>query len=289
MTKVWLVTGSSRGLGRCVAQAALEAGDRVVATARSTDAVSDLAERYGPRVLPFRLDVTDGDAAHAAVTAGVAEFGRLDVVVSNAGYATLASIEDMTESEFRSQIETNFFGVVNVVRAALPVLRAQGSGHLIQVSSIGGRVGNAGLAAYQSAKWALGGFTEALAAEVNPLGIKTTVIEPGGMRTEWAGASMTIPPISEPYRESVGFLAEIFGMPGAAASDPAKVADLLVRLADLDDPPRRLVVGSDALAAALAVSKQLLANDEQWRELSLATGYEADSVEQDELEPERAR
>lgn len=281
MPKVWLITGSSRGLGRCVALAALEAGDRVVATARSTDAVADLAERYGPRVLPFRLDVTDGDAARAAVAAGVAEFGRLDVVVSNAGYATLASIEDLSESEFRSQIETNFFGVVNVVRAAIPVLRAQGSGYLIQVSSIGGRVGNAGLAAYQSAKWALGGFTEALAAEVNPLGINTTVIEPGGMRTDWAGASMTIPPISEPYRASVGFLAEIFGMPGAAASDPAKVADLLVRLADLDDPPRRLVVGSDALAAALAVSRQLLANDEQWREFSLATGYEADGVEQD--------
>jgi NAD(P)-dependent dehydrogenase (short-subunit alcohol dehydrogenase family) len=278
MPKSWLITGSSRGLGRQVVLAALAAGGNVTATARHAGNLAGLVEEYGDRVMAVSLDVTDPAAAAAAIQTAVATFGRLDVVVNNAGYATLASVEDCTEDEFRSQIETNFFGVVNVVRAALPTLRAQQSGHLIQVSSIGGRTGNAGLAAYQSAKWALAGFTRALAQEVEPLGIKTTVVEPGGMRTDWAGASMTIPAISAPYRESVGYLAEMFAYSSLAPGDPAKVAKIIVELADLDEPPRRLVLGRDAWQAAVTLGRQLAADDERWKHLSLATDYDHDAA-----------
>jgi NAD(P)-dependent dehydrogenase (short-subunit alcohol dehydrogenase family) len=184
MPLVYLVTGSSRGLGRSITRAALTAGHRVLATARRPEQLDDLVAEFGDRVRPFALDVTDYDAARAAVAAAVSTFGRLDVVVNNAGYANLASVEDITIEDFRAQVDTNFFGVVNVTKAALPVLREQGSGHVIQISSLGGRIGNAGVAAYQAAKFAVGGFSESLAQEVAPLGIAVTVLEPGGMRTD---------------------------------------------------------------------------------------------------------
>src|ERR1700728_4220342 len=169
MSQVFFLTGSSRGLGRQVAEAVLAAGHRLVATARQPSSLSDLAERYGDQILPVALDVTDPAAAQTAVAAGVAAFGRIDVVVNNAGYANLASIEDITAEDFRAQLDANLLGVVNVTKAALPVLRAQSFGHIIQVSSIGGRLATAGLAAYQAAKWAGGGFSEVLARETAPL------------------------------------------------------------------------------------------------------------------------
>src|SRR6187402_2626718 len=194
MAKVWLVTGSSRGIGRKLAEAVLAAGDRLVATARNPEALRDLVAAYPERTLAVALDVCSAASAREAVAAAVARFGRLDVVVNNAGYANISSVEDAPEDDFRAQLETNFFGVVNVTRAALPVLRAQGSGHVIQVSSLGGRMASPGLSAYQSAKWAVGGFSEVLAKEVAPLGIRVTVVEPGGVRTDWAGTSMRIDP-----------------------------------------------------------------------------------------------
>src|SRR5216683_1488625 len=209
MSKVFLVTGSSRGLGRQIAEATLAAGHRLVATARRPEDLTDLAERYGAQVLPVALDVADPAAAGSAVAAGVEAFGRLDVVVNNAGYANLASVEDITLADFRAQVDTNLFGVVNVTKAALPVLRRQGGGHIIQVSSIGGRLATPGLSAYQAAKWAVGGFSEVLAKEVEPLGIKVTVLEPGGMATDWAGSSMQVPPVSEPYQATVGAMARL--------------------------------------------------------------------------------
>ena len=204
MPQVFFLTGSSRGLGRQVAEAALAAGHYLVATARNPASLADLVDRYGGQVLPVALDVTDPAAAVAAVSAGTAAFGRIDVVVNNAGYANLAAVEDISLEDFREQVDANLFGVVNVTKAALPVLRAQGGGHIIQVSSIGGRLATPGLSAYQAAKWAVGGFSEVLAREVGPLGIKVTVLEPGGMRTDWAGSSMRVPPVSEPYRPTVG-------------------------------------------------------------------------------------
>src|SRR5580704_831250 len=204
MSQVFFLTGSSRGLGRKIAEAVLAAGHQLVATARQPGSLSDLAERYGDRILPVALDVTDPAAAAAAVAAGVAAFGRIDVVVNNAGYANLASIEDITAEDFREQLDANLLGVVNVTKAALPLLRAQGGGRIIQVSSIGGRLATPGLAAYQAAKWAVGGFSEVLARETAPLGVKVTVLEPGGMQTDWAGSSRRVTPVSEPYRPTVG-------------------------------------------------------------------------------------
>ena len=195
MTRIWLITGSSRGLGRELAQAVLEDGDQAVAAARHPGQLDGLVARYGRRVGAVALDVTDPAAAREAVRTAVGEFGHLDVVVNNAGYATSAAIEDLPDVEFRAQLETNLFGVVYVTRAALPVLRAQRSGHIIQVSSIGGRVGGTpGMGGYQTAKFAVEGFSEVLSNEVRPLGIKVTIVEPGALRTDWGGSPMRILP-----------------------------------------------------------------------------------------------
>ncbi|MFJ7948925.1 SDR family NAD(P)-dependent oxidoreductase [Streptomyces sp. NPDC096354] len=275
MSKVWFVTGSSRGLGRAIVTAALEAGDRVVATARKPAQLDDLADLYGDRILPLALDVTDDDAVQRAVQEGLKTFGRYDVVVNNAGYGDLASVEDVTANDFRAQIDTNFYGVVHVSKAVLPILREQGSGHIFQVSSLGGRIGSVGLAAYQSAKWAVGGFSTVLAQEVAPLGIKITVLEPGGMRTDWAGSSMTIPPISAPYQPTVGAFADMIRNPSitpevaaANSADPARVAQTVVDLAGRDDAPVRLLLGKDAVQYAGAAAQALAESDDRWRPVS---------------------
>ena len=285
MAKVWLVTGSSRGLGREIVAAALAAGDRVVATARKPEQLGDLVQQYGDRVMPVALDVTDEGAAREAVAAAVAKFGRLDVVVNNAGYANLASVEDIEGADFRAQLETNLMGVVNVSKAAVPVLREQGSGRIIQVSSLGGRVATPGLAAYQAAKWAVGGFSEVLAQEVAPLGIKVTVLEPGGMRTDWAGSSMTVPSISEPYQQTVGVLAAMLGSTEVApAGDPKKVAQAVLEVAELDEPPVRLLLGSDAVGYAAVVAQARAAEDEKWRYISVSTDHvDADAASLDPM------
>ncbi len=279
--KTWLITGSSRGLGRAIAQAALVRGDRVVATARNPHRLADLAEAYPEQVLPLALDVTDAAAAAATVATAEARFGRLDVLVNNAGYATLSSIEDTPAEDFRAQVETNLFGVVTLTQAVLPLLRRQGAGHIITVSSVGGRVGTPGLGAYQAAKWAVNGFTEVLAAEVAPLGIKVSAIEPGGMQTEWAGASMAIPPVSEPYRQTVGAVARLLAAgPQASLGDPAKVAQIVLQLSDLDQPPVRLLLGSDALNTAAAAAAALAERDAAWAELSRSTDRADATAEQ---------
>jgi NAD(P)-dependent dehydrogenase (short-subunit alcohol dehydrogenase family) len=271
MPQVFLLTGAGRGLGRAIAEAVLDAGHSLVAGARRPETLDDLAAAHRDRVLAVALDVTDPDAARAAVDAGVQRFGRLDVVVNNAGYADLAAIEDVTLDAFRAQIDTNLLGVVNVTKAALPVLRAQGSGHIIQVSSVGGRMATPGLSAYQAAKWAVGGFSSVLAAEVAPLGIRVTVLEPGGMQTDWAGSSMTVPPISEPYQATVGRSAAMHNAQTLALGDPAKVARVVLEVAAMDDPPLRLLLGSDAYTYATAAGRALLGSDERLRELSAST------------------
>ena len=273
MSQVFFLTGSSRGLGRKIAEAVLAAGHQLVATARQPGSLSDLAERYGDRILPVALDVTDPAAAEAAVAEGVAAFGRIDVVVNNAGYANLAAIEDITAEDFREQLDANLLGVVNVTKAALPVLRRQRAGHIIQVSSIGGRLATPGLSAYQAAKWAVGGFSEVLAREVEPLGIRVTVLEPGGMATDWAGSSMQVPPVSEPYQATVGVMARLHNGDQAmpALGDPAKVARVVLAVADLPDPPLRLILGSEAYAYATAAARARAASDQQWHDLTVST------------------
>jgi NAD(P)-dependent dehydrogenase (short-subunit alcohol dehydrogenase family) len=275
MAKVWLVTGSARGLGRAIVEAALAAGEQVVAGARNPGALAELTARYGKQLRTVPLDVTDPDAAQRAVQVALDTFGKLDVVVNNAGYGHIAPFEQTTEDDFRAQIDTNFYGVVNVTRAALPVLRRQRAGHIFQVSSVGGRVGNAGLAAYQAAKWAVGGFTEVLSQELAPFGVHVTALEPGGMKTGWGHeAGRAVPELLADYQPSVGALLQLLKQHvGQETSDPAKVAQLIVRLAYHDALPPHLLLGADALHFCGAVESLRSEQAQRWREVSLSTGF----------------
>lgn len=274
MTKTWLITGSSRGLGRALAEAVLAAGNQLVATARKPEQLADLVAKYGDRVRAVALDVTDAAAARAAVKAAVESFGRLDVVVNNAGYGDMASVEDVTDDAFRAQIDTNFYGTVHVTRAALPYLREQGAGHIIQITSVGGRSTAPGIGAYQSAKWAVEGFSGVLAQEVAPLGIKVTCIEPGAFRTDWAGSSMTIPPIRPEYEPTVGEMARhVRESNGSQEGDPAKAAQVMLQIVDMAEPPRNLILGSRALDMVLAADAARTANDLKWEHLSRSVDF----------------
>ncbi|KAL4779902.1 hypothetical protein BJX76DRAFT_364835 [Aspergillus varians] len=271
MSKVWFITGSSRGLGLSIAKAALNSGASIIATARTPEQLNDLVQKYGSdRVLPIKLDVTDNNQVLQAVKAGHEKFGRIDIVVNNAGYANTASVEDIDIDDFRAQIDTNLMGVVYVSKAVLPILRQQKSGHLFQVSSLGGRLGTPGLAPYQSAKWAVGGFSTVLAQEVAPFGIKVTALEPGGIRTDWAGSSMSIPPASEPYQATVGAFAELLRKySGTEPSLPERIAEIVVRLTGEEEPPLRLLVGPDAVEYAGKAAEALATSDTKWRDVSL--------------------
>jgi NAD(P)-dependent dehydrogenase (short-subunit alcohol dehydrogenase family) len=274
----WLITGSSRGFGYELALAALEAGDNVVATARRPEQIAAFVDKYGDRVRTVALDVTDMAAAEAAVATAVAAFGSLDVVVNNAGYANSGAIEDMDPEDFRAQIETNLFGVVNVTRAALPVLRAQHSGHFLQFSSVGGRVGGtAGMGAYQTAKFAVEGFSEVLNTEVAPLGIKVTIVEPGAFRTDWQGSSMTFHEVSPDYEQTVGrmntFRREF---EGKQQGDPARAARILLDVVHNPEPPLRLLLGAGAVTAAEHASESRAAEAARWAEVSRSADYPED-------------
>jgi NAD(P)-dependent dehydrogenase (short-subunit alcohol dehydrogenase family) len=273
MSKVWLITGCSRGLGSALARAVLDAGHRLVATAREPRVLALLAP--SDRLRTVALDVTDAAAARAAVAAATSAFGRLDVVVNNAGYIKANSIEDLPEDEFRRQIEINLFGVYNVTRAALAQMHVQRDGHIIQISSIGGRRGTPGLGGYQSAKWAVGGFSEVLAREVAPLGIRVTCVEPGGMRTEMFGLSMLADSLAPDYEPTVGsVIRATFGRAENARGDPAKMAQAILRLADEKHPPVHLLLGSDAVAAAAAAIAARVDEDARWKTLSLSTDFD---------------
>jgi NAD(P)-dependent dehydrogenase (short-subunit alcohol dehydrogenase family) len=239
MSKVWFVTGSSRGLGRALVEVALEAGDRVAATARNPERLRDLLDKYGDAVLVLRLDVTDYDAAARVVTQAEQTFGRIDVVVNNAGYGDLGSFEDTTIDSFRTQVDTDFYGVVNVSKAVVPLLREQGSGHIFQVSSLIVRLSGPGLTAYQAAKCAVAGFSLGLAKEIAPFGVKVTILEPGAMRTDWGGSSMTIPQPSGPYQPTIGAFAEALrAFSGHEPTNTRRVAQVVRDLAGRDDAPR---------------------------------------------------
>ncbi|MEU8759717.1 SDR family NAD(P)-dependent oxidoreductase [Streptomyces sp. NPDC048659] len=268
-TRTWFITGSSRGFGRSLAEAALAAGDRVVATARRPEQLDGLVARHGDRVLPVALDVTDPAAVQDAFDAARAAFGRVDVVVNNAGYANLAPVETADEEDFRRQFDTNFWGVYHVSKAAIPLLKAQGGGLVIQFSSVGGRVGaTPGLGSYQAAKFAVDGFTRVLAAETAPLGIRYLVVEPGGFATDWAGASMRIDGVPAEYAATVGSLADLLRGGGAALGDPDRAAGILVRLAHADEIPGHLLLGAGAVDMALAYSRGQLAEATAWQAVS---------------------
>ena len=246
MSSTWLITGSSRGFGLELTRAVLESGDRVLATARRPEQLTDLLVGFGDRGRAAALDVTDPVAARAAVQAAVDAFGALDVVVNNAGYANSAAIEEMDEDDFRAQIEANFFGVVNVTRAALPVLRGQRSGTFVQFSSVGGRVGGTpGMGAYQAAKFAVEGFSEVLANEVKPFGVKVMIVEPGAFRTDWQGSSMRLHEVGADYEPSVGEINRMRERTnGTQPGDPARAARIIVEVVGSDDPPRPAIARS---------------------------------------------
>ncbi len=276
MSQVWLVTGSSRGIGRALAEAALAEGHRLVATARDPRVLAGLVERYGDQVRTAALDVTNEKAAQAAIELAVEAFGRLDVLVNNAGYGDLASIEDTSFEQFRAQIETNLFGVINVTKAALPVMRRQGAGHIIQFSSVGGRVGPIGRGAYAAAKWGVEGFSEVLAKEVGPFGIKVTIIEPGGFRTDFAGSSSSVDEGNPVYDATVGAVARFQReYNGTQPGDPTKAAAVILEVASLAEPPLRLLLGRDAVRAAETAALERGKADAKWRDLSASTDFDA--------------
>jgi NAD(P)-dependent dehydrogenase (short-subunit alcohol dehydrogenase family) len=273
MSKVWLVTGSASGLGRSIAEAVLTSGDRLVATARDPRRMADLVQKFGDQVRTVSLDVADEVAANAAVHAAVDAFGRLDVVVNNAGYGDIAPFEQLSPDRFKALIDTNFYGVVNVTRAAIPIMRKQKSGCILQISSVGGRLARPGSTAYHAAKWAVGGFTESLAQEVAPFGVKVCALEPGGMRTNWgARANQDTPELLPDYEPSVGAVAKALkSYWGHETSDPAKVAQVVLRLAASDSLPAHLLLGSDAVQFASEADATRAKDAERWREISVST------------------
>src|SRR3981189_2566860 len=248
MAKVWLITGGGNGLGRDIAEGALAAGGNVVAGARRTEELAPLVAQYGARVNPVRMEVRDEAAAKAAVQLAGDTFGRLDVLVNNAGFGQFAPFEQMSAEDFQAIVDTCFYGEVHTTRAAIPVMRMQKSGHIFQVSSVGGRHAVPGNTPYHAAKWAVGGFSDSLAMEVAPFGVKVCTLEPGGIRTNWARrAVQNAPDLLPEYEASVGsFLNMLRGLDGRAAGDPRKIADVIAQLANSDDVPVRLILGVDA-------------------------------------------
>ncbi|MER6197307.1 SDR family NAD(P)-dependent oxidoreductase [Streptomyces sp. NPDC001586] len=281
-TQTWFVTGSSRGFGRALVRAALEAGDTVAATARRPEQLDDLAAEFGDRIAPIALDVTDPAAAKAALEEARKHFGRIDVLVNNAGYANVSPIETTGDDDFRAQFETNFWGVYNVTKAAIPLLREQGGGLVVQFSSMGGRVGGSpGIASYQAAKFAIDGFSRVLRVETAPFGVRVLVVEPSGFRTDWAGSSMTVHDVPEGYDETVGTInRHIRQNSEGPAGDPVRAAEILVRMAKRRDIPTNLALGVMASEASLAQDRRLLAQDEKWstigRSADFAEAYPVD-------------
>jgi NAD(P)-dependent dehydrogenase (short-subunit alcohol dehydrogenase family) len=268
--KTWFITGTSRGFGREWAIAALDRGDKVAATARDLGSLDELVAKYGDAIAPIKLDVTDRAAAFAAVAQAHKRFGRLDVVVNNAGYGHFGMIEEVSEEEIRAQLETNVLGALWVTQAALPFMRGQGSGHIIQVSSIGGISAFISTGAYHASKWALEGFSQSLSQEVGQFGIKVTLVEPAGYSTDWSGSSaMHSTPLAvyDPVREEAARArARRFPAPG----NPVATRDPILQLVDADNPPLRLFLGESPLRIAVADYGARLASWAQWQQLSAA-------------------
>ena len=267
-SKTWLITGTSRGFGRIWAEAALARGDRVAATARDTGTLSDLVRRFGDAILPLILDVTDRSAVFDAVAAAHDRFGRLDVVVNNAGYGLFGAVEETSEAEARAQIETNLFGKIWVTQAVLPYLREQRSGHILQVSSMGGLIAFPTLGVYHASKWALEGFSESLAQEVAPFGIKVTLVEPGGYATDWGGRSAVHGRPLPAYERVRAHAAQFLG--DYPLGDPRATADAILTIVDAEQPPLRVLLGAPPFALVRDAYEQRLAAWAAWDDVSRA-------------------
>ncbi|OZE59943.1 short-chain dehydrogenase/reductase [Rhodococcus sp. 02-925g] len=267
--KTWFITGTSKGFGREWAIAALERGDRVAATARNTDTLKDLVELYGDAILPIELDVNDRAADFAAVQQAHDKFGSLDIVINNAGYGQFGMIEELSEEDARAQIETNVFGALWVTQAALPFMREQGSGHILQVSSIAGISAFPNVGAYHASKWALEGFTQALAQEVEDFGIHVTLIEPGGFSTDWSGPSAkksTDIAAYDPVRDKA---AKLRSARQATPGDPSATRSALLKVVDAEKPPLRVFFGDAPLEIATKDYESRLANWREWQPVAV--------------------
>jgi NAD(P)-dependent dehydrogenase (short-subunit alcohol dehydrogenase family) len=274
-SKVWFITGTSRGFGRVWAQAALARGDRVAATARDVKTLAPLVERYGDLVAPLALDVTDKAAVSAAIAFAHERFGRLDVVVNNAGYGLFGTIEEVNESEARAQLETNLFGALWVTQAALPFMRAQRSGHIIQVSSIGGVNAFPTVGLYHASKWGLEGFSQSLAAEVAGFGIKVTIVEPGGFATDWGGSSAKRAAQMEIYDGARAQIAAVRS--NSTPGDPDATGPAILKVVDATDPPLRIFLGTSGLPMTRAEYARRIETWEKWSDVSIeAQGKPAD-------------
>ncbi|GII59472.1 short-chain dehydrogenase/reductase [Planotetraspora thailandica] len=269
-SKIWFITGSSRGFGREWAVAALDRGDKVAATARDTSSLDDLVAKYGDAVLALPLDVTDREAVYATVKQAHAHFGRLDIVVNNAGYGQFGMIEEISEDEARAQIETNLFGALWVTQAALPYLREQGGGHIIQVSSIGGISAFPNVGMYNASKWALEGLSQALAQEVSLFGIAVTLVEPAAYSTDWAGSSASHATPLPAYEESRARAAEQRARRIASMGRPEATRDAILKIVDAERPPLRVFFGDGPLAVATADYESRLTTWREWEPLSIA-------------------
>jgi NAD(P)-dependent dehydrogenase (short-subunit alcohol dehydrogenase family) len=273
MTKVWFITGSSRGLGRSLTETVLAKGDKVAATARNTDKLKDLVEKYPEQIFPISLDVTQHDEVYLAVADTVAHFGRIDVLVNNAGFGITGAVEAFTDEQVRSQLETNLYAPIEITRAVLPYMRKQRSGHILQISSIGGRVGSGGVTIYQAAKFGLSGFSEGLAIEVAPFGIKVICVEPGGFRTDWAGDSMGYAREIEGY-DTVNQRANFFKSGSfTPMGDPDKAAKVMINIVEQPQPPLHLLLGSEAVAIVKHSEAAKLAELEKWESVSISTDH----------------
>jgi NAD(P)-dependent dehydrogenase (short-subunit alcohol dehydrogenase family) len=262
MNKVWFITGASSGLGFAFVKAALKRGDSVAAIARNTNPLLGFQKEYSGSLMVEQLDVTNRDNVFEVVSKAWAHLGRLDVVLSNAGYAHFGPAEELTEREFRSQMETNFFGALNVIQAALPILREQGSGHILQVTSIGGVVAFPFGAAYHASKYALEGFLTSMAQEIETFGIKLTMIEPGAFGTNLVGASTVTENHLSAYQES--FKAFLDYCKSAGGENPDKAADIIMRVVDAENPPRHLLIGTGSVAYVKQAYEQKLFAWSEW-------------------------
>lgn len=273
MTKTWFITGSSRGLGRRLTEAVLANGGYVAATARKPELLNDLTRKYPHQILTLQLDVTDKGQIHKAIEQTIQHFGRIDVLVNNAGFGITGAIEEFTDEQMKSQLDVNLYSPIEITRAVLPYMRKQRSGSIFNVSSIGGRVGSAGLSMYQAAKFGLQGFTEVLSKEVADFGVKVTSIEPGGFRTDWGGASMSYAEVIEDYNTVLQPLKNYLETV-TSLGNPEKAAKVIIDLVEHPAPPVHLVLGSDAVSILEAVEADRKVEFEKWKPVSVSTDFD---------------
>jgi NAD(P)-dependent dehydrogenase (short-subunit alcohol dehydrogenase family) len=275
MKKVWFITGSSSGLGRCLTEAVLAKGDLVGATARNPRKLEDLLLKYPDQLFPVQLDVSDVNQIHQAVNLVIEHFGRIDVLVNNAGFGITGATEAFTTDQVNDQFTVNLLAPIEICRAVLPHMRSQRSGKIFNISSIGGRVASIGLSIYQSAKFGLSGFSEALAKEVAPLGIAVISVEPGGIQTQWGGTSMTFASQVEGYESTVDTRVDFFKSGKfVPKSDPAKVAEVIIQVTEDAAPPVHLLLGSDAVGILNQAEADRQLEYNKWMSVSLSTDAE---------------